>query len=220
MPARRLEREPGENSLAAAPFSPTRPRPAWYCLRSQPRHEHIAASHLAYGADFEVYLPRIRVPRPTRSGPVWRTEALFPNYLFARFELGQAARRVQYTRGVSGIVHFGDHWPSIPDSVIAELRAAETASRDRALPRNGGAGRAMLSDASAVSLRPGEPVVISGGALHSFSATVLRVMPAHARVAVLLDFLGRPSAVELDAAAVLRPEHERRRLVGLSPLIS
>src|SRR5687768_2875491 len=58
---------------------------AWFCLRSQPRHEHIAARQLAQMSDVEVFNPRIRFARPTRHGPAWVTESLFPNYLFARF---------------------------------------------------------------------------------------------------------------------------------------
>jgi hypothetical protein len=38
--------------------------------------------------------------------------------------------------------------------------------------------------------------------MHGLHALVTRVMPAKQRVAVLLDFLGRQTAVELDRAAV------------------
>src|SRR5258708_3629976 len=96
----------------------------WFCLRSQPKHEHIAAAHLQKEPEIEVYLPRIRFKRSTRRGPVWFTEALFPNYLFARFDLAEHLRKLHHTRGVRGVIHFGDQWPTIPDPVIAELRAS------------------------------------------------------------------------------------------------
>src|ERR1051326_6145194 len=99
------------------------PVPAWFCLRTQPKHEHIAAGHLKSEPGIEVYLPRIRFKRSTRRGPVWFTEALFPNYLFARFDLALNLRKRHHIRGVRGVVHFGEHWPAIPDGVIAELRA-------------------------------------------------------------------------------------------------
>src|ERR1041385_3491088 len=88
-------------------------RPAWFCIRSQPRHEHIAASHLNKEEGIEIFLPQIRFRRSTRRGPVWSTEALFPNYLFARFELPACARKLHHARGVQGIVHFGNQWPAI-----------------------------------------------------------------------------------------------------------
>src|SRR5262245_65621539 len=100
------------------------PAPAWCLRRTQPKHEHIAAAHLRKEPDVEVYLPRIRFKRSTRQGPVWFTEALFPNYLFARFDLPSCLRKVHHTRGVRGVVHFGDQWPCIPDAVIDGLRAS------------------------------------------------------------------------------------------------
>src|SRR5262245_34061166 len=60
------------------------PEFGWFCLRSQPKHEHIAARHLER-MGVEVLNPRIRFQRVTRHGPVQVTEAMFPNYLFARF---------------------------------------------------------------------------------------------------------------------------------------
>src|SRR2546426_15352 len=103
--------------------SPSVASPAWFPLRTQPRHEHIAAGHLKEQPGIEVYLPRIRFKRSTRRGPVWFTEALFPNYLFARFDLAGSMRLVRHIQGVRGIVHFGNQWPTIADTVIEELRA-------------------------------------------------------------------------------------------------
>lgn len=60
---------------------------AWFCLRSQPKHEKIAATHLLRTiAGIEVFSPRLRIRRQTRRGVVWFVEALFPGYLFARFD--------------------------------------------------------------------------------------------------------------------------------------
>src|SRR5437763_14645592 len=107
--------------------------PAWFCLRSQPKHEHIAAAHLKKEG-IEVYLPRIRFRRSTRQGPVWFTEALFPNYLFARFELASCVRKVRHARGVRGVVHFGDQWPRIPDAVIEDLRKTIASDLPHTIP--------------------------------------------------------------------------------------
>jgi transcription antitermination factor NusG len=48
------------------------------------------------------------------------------------------------------------------------------------------------------ALRPGDVVQISDGAMSGLQAVVMRVMPARQRVAILIDFLGRQTAVELD----------------------
>ena len=169
--------------------------PAWFSLRTQPKHEHIAAAHLQQEPDLEVYLPRIRFKRATRRGPVWFTEALFPNYLFARFELAACLRRVCHARGVRGVVHFGDRWPVVPDGVVAELRSTIGTDQVHVIREE---------------LRPGETVQIAGGAFHGLQAVVTRVMPSRARVAVLLEFLGQQTTVELPGESLIREGDERR----------
>src|SRR5258708_23101161 len=98
------------------------PEPAWYCLRSQPKHEHIAAAHVRILEGVTVFCPRIRFKRATRQGIVWVTEAMFPGYLFARFELAKIHLRVRYAHGVSGIVRFADRYPTIDEEALAQLR--------------------------------------------------------------------------------------------------
>ncbi len=159
----------------------------WYCLRTQPKREHIAAAQLRLQPDVEVFLPWIRYRRPTRNGPAWVTEALFKDYCFARFEAASALRRVQHARGVSGVVHFGSYRPAIADSVIDELRAA-MAGQD-------------LCELDEV-LQSGDLVEINAGPLCGLQAVVTRVLSAKQRVAVLLDFLGRKTETELDCNQV------------------
>ncbi len=177
----------------------TRPAPsrlaAWYCLRSQPKHEHIAAAHLSQEAAIDVYLPRIRFKRSTRQGPVWFTEALFPNYLFARFDLSSSLKLVHHSRGVRGVVHFGDQWPQVPTAVIDQLRAT----------LGGDAVHVLNPD-----LEPGESVVVSGGAFHDLRAVVTRLMPGRDRVGVLLEFLGRQTMVDLPGSSLVRQEPARK----------
>jgi transcriptional antiterminator RfaH len=172
--------------------------PAWFCLRTQPKHEHIAAAHFKNDPDIEVYLPRIRFKRATRRGPVWFTEALFPNYLFARFDLAACLRRVCHARGIRGVVHFGDRWPIVPEGVIGELRATVGADEVH-----------VVRD----ELQPGEVVRIAGGVFHGLQAVVSRVMPSRERVAVLLEFLGRQTSVELPDEALIREGDQRTRVL-------
>jgi transcriptional antiterminator RfaH len=165
----------------------TDPEAAWYCVRSQIRHEHIAAANLRRHLQIEVFHPRIRFKRPTRRGLVWVNESLFPNYLFARFSRTAVLAKVQHTSGVAKVVHFGSFWPTIPEGIVAELRAAVGQDETRVMEE---------------PLRPGDEVQIVGGAFDGFRAVVTRVLPARQRVAVLLDFLGRQTVVELDHGSV------------------
>jgi transcription antitermination factor NusG len=65
------------------------------------------------------------------------------------------------------------------------------------------------------SFDPGELVRIAGGPFHDLEAIVIRAMPSQQRVAVLLDFLGRQTTVELDDTQ-LTPVVQRSRLADLA----
>ena len=174
------------------------PKPAWFCLRSQPKHEHIATAHLRRLDDIDVFVPRIRFKRLTRQGLVWVTEALFPNYLFARFDWNHSLRQIYYLPGVSGVVHFGSYWPVIPDEAIDGLRATVGVDEVHVIP---------------AEVAPGDPVQIAGGTFHGLHAVVARVMPGAKRVALLMDFLGSQTAIEVSAERVIRITDERELLL-------
>ncbi len=166
----------------------------WFCLKSQPKHEHIAAAHLRQNSALGVFLPRIRFKRATRQGTVWVTEALFPGYLFARFDWQSTLRQVQHSRGVRGVVHFGERWPAIPDAVILELQQAVGSTGLHTIPEN---------------LKPGDEVEITEGAMRGLRAVVMRVLPGRERIAVLMEFLGRQTMIELPRHFLLKEGDER-----------
>ena len=174
--------------------TPYRNRPestelAWYCLRSQPKHEYIAAAHLRLMDGVTVFCPRIRFKRPTRRGLVWVTEAMFPGYLFARFELALMHRHVRYAHGVSGIVKFADRYPTIEEEAIAQLRGHTDAAEVKEM---------------VYELSEGDQVQIVGGAFVGLDAVVTQVLEAKERVKVLMDFLGRKMEAEVQCSSVIR----------------
>jgi transcriptional antiterminator RfaH len=171
--------------------------PAWFCVLTQSKREHIAARWLETHLDIEVFTPRIRFRRTQSRGLVWFTEALFPNYLFARFDLAAWIQHVDFAPGSRGVVRFGDHCPTIPEPVIANLQACVGPDQLRTLDQ---------------PLQPGETVQLADGAFLGLQAVVARVMPARQRVTVLLDFLGRQTALELDSTALTPVEDQRARL--------
>ena len=128
---------------------------AWFCLRSQLKHERIAAAHLRRQCQLEVFVPFIRFQRATRYGPVWVTEALFPSYIFARFDWANSLRRVYYSPGVCEVVHFGCHWPIVPEKAIEELRFAFGPHEIHVIP---------------AEMSPGDHVQIAGGCFHGLHA--------------------------------------------------
>jgi transcriptional antiterminator RfaH len=161
---------------------------AWYCVRSKPKNEHIAAANLGKLPAVETFNPCLRSRKATRRGPVWMTEALFPNYIFARFEFESMFDEVKYTRGVSSLVHFGQGYPTVPEAVIYELR------------QNFPGNELQLSSEMPTV---GDRVTIASEAMFGMQGVVLRIMPAKKRVQVLLDMLGQTSAVELNLNSVV-----------------
>lgn len=170
---------------------------AWYCLRSQLRHETTAAARLRQEG-IEVFLPRIRFKKASARGPVWVTEALFPGYLFAHFDWQTSQRLVRHAPGVSTIVSFGSHVPVVPTGIVAALRQNIGGQELHVIPHE---------------MNPGDVVQIAGGVLHGLSAVVTQVMPSRERVRVLLEFLGRQTTVEVATSAVVTEAPARRRLL-------
>jgi len=169
-------------------------RVAWFCLRSRPKQEHIAAGHLRQFEDVEVFNPRIRFTRSTRQGPAVVTESMFPNYLFAKFDWTTSLAKVRYARGITEVVHFGDKYPTIPADMIEELRDLVGDEEMRVIPND---------------LEAGQVISVSGGLFHGLEAVITQVMPARQRVVVLMDFLGRQLTVELGMECVIRESYRR-----------
>src|SRR5580692_9057764 len=65
-------------------FTTQNESPAWYCARTKPKHEHIAAASLRKNLNLEVFHPRLRIERATKRGVVRISEPLFPCYIFIR----------------------------------------------------------------------------------------------------------------------------------------
>src|SRR5437867_703453 len=164
--------------------------PAWYCARTKPKHEHIAAASLTRNLGLEVFHPRLRMERATRRGAVRVIVPLFPCYIFLRCASDQLVK-IRYVSGISGLVHFGRKIPTVPDLAIEELRQCFGTEEPMA---------------AADRLCPGAEVTVAEGPFLGFSGIVLRVLPARRRVQILLDFLGRTTPSEVNRNSV-RPNY-------------
>src|SRR5438309_8963973 len=143
--------------------------PAWYCARTQPKHEHIAAAGLTRNLGLEVFHPRLRMERATRRGPVRVIESLFPCYVFVRC-LRERLDEIRYATGVSSLVHFGQKIPIVPDPVIEELQQCFETEEPMSVQDR---------------LYPGAEVTLAEGPFLGSHGIVLRVLPAKQRVQIL-----------------------------------
>lgn len=162
--------------------------PFWFCLRTQPKHEKLAAQFLRTHAGLEVFSPVVRYQRATMTGKKWFEEALFPCYIFARFPYRTHFRLAASAMGVTKIVGFGGQPSVVDDRVISELREFV---RDNEIIE------------ISPEIRPGDEVTVLDGPFKGLRAVVTRVMPAKERVAVLLELLGTQREVEVTAQRVV-----------------
>jgi len=176
--------------------------PAWYCARTKPKHEHIAAANLRKNLNLEVFHPRLRIERATRRGVMRVSEPLFPCYIFFRCIIDEKLGEIQRTNGVNTVVHFARRIPKIADAVIEELKECYEGEETMTVKDR---------------LSPGDEVVVVDGAFRGMCAFVLRVMSARKRVQVLLDVLGRPTPAEVDENSVV---NERNTVATLVPILA
>jgi transcriptional antiterminator RfaH len=161
---------------------------AWRCIRTQPKREHIAAGRLELLAGVEVFCPRIRFQRKTKRGKVWFEEALFPGYLFARFDMLTMFRAVSSAYGVRGLVRFAGECAKVPDFVVEALRAEMTA------------GPVILIKEPA--MKAGDRAVMVEGAMRGLRAVVTQVLPGGERVKILMELMGTAVEAEVPMEAL------------------
>ena len=162
--------------------------PLWFCLKVQPKREHLAATSLRRRFGINCVSPRLRFRKLTRRGPVWFVEAMFPGYLFAKFVYSTQHRSVESANGVRGILRFGQRLATLPENTVIALQS------------KAGAEEVVTVDSS---LKIGQPVQLIEGAFQGLEVVVTQVLPAKERIRVLLEFLGRSMEMEVAAEKVL-----------------
>lgn len=155
---------------------------SWFCVKSRPRQESVAARNLTTLGGVEVLMPRVRRLRKGHDGPRHVVEPLFPGYLFARYEPDESHGPVRSTRGVLHVVSQGGRAVEVQETVIAELLALgpdATLSLEDPLPD------------------VGQRVRVIRGVFEGSEGEVLRLASPQRRVAVLMTLLGGEQAVDL-----------------------
>lgn len=160
---------------------------AWFLVRSKPRQEAVALTHLARQG-YESYLPLFATEKLVRRKPTVVQEPMFARYLFVRLETsgqGQSWSPIRSTVGVSELVCFGSRPARVDAALIATLREREMAQQ---------------ADPDAL-FAAGESVRITEGAFAGLEA-IYQMNDADGRAMVLLDLLSKPVAMTIDAASL------------------
>jgi len=190
------KREPATEPLAAdaraldppAPAVHTPPNTmAWFLVRSKPRQEAVALTHLARQG-YESYLPLFATEKLVRRKTTVVQEPMFARYLFVRLDTsgqGQSWSPIRSTVGVTELVCFGSRPARVDAALITSLRERE-----------------MAQQANPDALfAAGESVRITEGAFAGLEA-IYQMNDAEGRAMVLLDLLSKPVAMTIDAASL------------------
>ena len=160
----------------------------WFCVKTKPRVESTAKRILMRDVGVEVFCPMLRFERARSSGRVKVTEAMFPGYIFARFNFRDQHRHISGSHGVAHIVRFGGMASIVAPEIIQELREAVVSEETVEIK---------------TQIQIGEEVQLISGPFSGIRALVTQVMPAQARVKVLLELLGMEREVEIDEHGVM-----------------
>ena len=161
----------------------------WYCVRTQPKREAIAAAQVVLLDGVDVFAPRIRFRRNTKRGKVWFEEALFPGYIFARFDMLNNCRAVSSAVGVRGLVRFSGECAQISNAIVEALRAEQV---DECLPR-------VVDEPVMVQ---GDEAQVVAGAFIGLHAVITNVLSGGERVKILMKLMGTAVEAEIPIGAL------------------
>ncbi|HXF81476.1 MAG TPA: transcription termination/antitermination protein NusG [bacterium] len=159
---------------------------AWYVLQTKPREESRVIAHLGVRSSWvDVFLPLIEVVRRHARRRVIGLEPLFPGYLFLRMELTAATwNAVRWAPGARRLLTAGEEPAAVPQELI-----------DRIAARLEPLGFIRVG----LPYRAGSRVRVRSGPFAGLEGIFERPTSRRDRVRVLLDILGRPTPLELDA---------------------
>jgi transcriptional antiterminator RfaH len=161
----------------------------WYAIYCKPREDERAEFHLERQA-FEVFRPKHRVRRKRRGQMTTLIESLFPRYLFIHLDdVAENWAPIRSTRGVGGMVRWGDQVPAVPDPVIDCLRENIDEVGCVTTPQAG--------------YKVGDKLLIQEGPFAGLEG-LFQSRRGEDRVMVLLEVMKQPQRVVFPEASVVR----------------
>lgn len=156
----------------------------WYCIYTKPRYEDLVCSKLIPLADISFFNPKITIKKIHRGQIEGTKEALFPRYIFLKFDLSKYYHLIKNTRGVSRILDDGLMNPIIVDQSIIEAIKLKTAEDVDMINQS--------------NFKPGENVIVRSGPFHEFEGVFLNDLNKDNRVKVLFKVIGYQATIEID----------------------
>jgi transcriptional antiterminator RfaH len=154
----------------------------WFVVQTKPKNEERASGNLANGG-FEVLAPKLRTRKYREGRFVYVIEPMFPGYIFARFDPIDDFHMIKYTRGVKGVVHFGDRIAPVRPELVEFVRSR------------------LDEGVASVERKPlskGARVFIQDGPFKGLSGIFEKELDGRERVAILLEGIAFSATMEID----------------------
>ena len=158
----------------------------WYVIQTKPKKEEGAKLYLSTKG-VEVFSPLIETFVPRNGKMNKELKSLFPNYIFAKFELEKNYPLVRWARGVKKILGFGGYPVPISEEVIELIK--------KRTDENGIVKKTHHFVANDV-------VRIKTGPLRELCGIFDRWVSDSERVRVLLNLIGYQPAVEIHYSVI------------------
>ena len=160
----------------------------WYVVQTKPGNEDRVKGNLL-NQEIEPLLPLLGTYQYSNGKVIDRIKPLFPNYLFARLDIGLHYYKVKYTRGVSKILGNGEGPIPISENVIMTIRE-----------RMGEDNLVKLED----ELKDGDVVEVTSGPFKDLRGIFQKQMSGKGRVKILLSLIGVDVPVQISRWQIKR----------------
>lgn len=160
----------------------------WYAVQTQPHKEFLVDRALGAVVGIEAYLPVLQVepinPRARKRRP------FFPGYLFVQADLEEVGlSAIQWAPGVVRVLGCDEVPIPIPEHVIAEIQQH--------------LGQVQAEDPMGLGrLKKDDRVRITTGPFAGYEGMFDLHLDGRTRVRILVEFLGRLTAAEVDIRAL------------------
>jgi transcriptional antiterminator RfaH len=163
-------------------------QPRWYAIHTHPQQEERAAANIRT-LKLDTFAPRLKERHfhQYTGKPFYKTQPLFPRYIFARFPCGTMLSKVSFTRGVSSVVNFGNGPVAVEDEIIELIRSR--VDEDGCFIRQ-------------ENFKCGDKVTFSNGIFKNLTGVFEREVKAKNRVTLLLATLSYQGRIEIDSELV------------------
>jgi transcriptional antiterminator RfaH len=163
---------------------------SWYCIYTKSNYEDPLCQRLSEFTDIELFNPKLKRKKYVRGKLTMVVEALFPCYVFARFDLLHYYHMIKYTRGVRRIIGNSLGYPKAVDDAIVHMIKLKAPD-----------GYISFEQPK---FSKGDKLIIKGGPFEGFIGLFMEELKPRDRILILLNTLKYEASIEVCRDFVVR----------------